>query len=114
MLGYGVALLWMFFPSPDPTSISWWIATPLFFLWCVAPIYIPMIVVPKSWLVTIASLCLAAYGLSVYNEAMFGPGVRSTSGLIFAFFPLYQSVPAAILLVVHYVVQYFWNRLVDE
>ncbi|WP_143182712.1 hypothetical protein [Parasphingorhabdus marina] len=104
----------MFFPGANPASLFWWVATPLFFAWCVAPIYIPMIVAPKSWLVTIASLCLALYGLNIYAEAMFGPGVRSTSGLIFAFFPLHQSVPAAILLLVHYVVQYFWNRLVDE
>lgn len=114
MLGYGAAILLMFFPSPNPASVFWWIATPLFFLWCVAPIYIPMIVAPKSWLVTIASVCLAVYGLSVYNDAMFGPDLRSTSGLIFAFFPLQQSVAAVILLAVHYVVQYFWRSSADE
>lgn len=114
MLGYGAAILLMFFPSPNPASVFWWIATPLFFLWCVAPIYIPMIVAPKSWLVTIASVCLAVYGLSVYNDAMFGPDLRSTSSLIFLFFPFQQSIAAGILLVVYYMIQRFTERRVDE
>jgi len=42
---------------------------------------------------------IAAHGVYVYGDSMFGPDRSSTSALIFIFLPIYQWVGTAILIV---------------
>jgi hypothetical protein len=63
----------------------------LFLLWCLFPIWMPLIFKPKMVVNGLAVAALAAYSIYIYWQSMFGPDIRSTSGLIFVFLPLYQS-----------------------
>ncbi|WP_138104313.1 hypothetical protein [Parasphingorhabdus sp.] len=99
---YAAAVISIFVRSGDPISVSWWVGTVPFFIWCVAPIFLPLIVVRRSWFVTVSVGAIAAYSLNVYVDSMFGPGLRSTSALIFAFLPIYQWIAVGLVLAINF------------
>lgn len=97
---YATAIEWISVRAGSPTDPWWWAVDILFFLWIIAPIAVPLLLRIRHWLLTGGIAAMAAYGVYVYEESMFGPGARSTSALIFIFLPIYQWVGTAVLIAV--------------
>jgi len=88
------------FRAGNPTESFWRLSALPFSLWMIAPIAVPLLLRIRHWLLTGGVAAMAVYGLYVYERDMFGPDVRSTSGLILIFLPIYQWVGTAVLIVV--------------
>ena len=97
---YAVAVEWISIRTGNPTELWWWLGEIPWSLWIIAPIAVPLLQRFRHWLLTGGVTAMAAYGIYVYEDSMFGPGARSTSALIFIFFPIYQWVGTAVLIVV--------------
>ena len=82
----------------EPTKLWWWLLEVPFFLWIVAPMAAPLLVPFKSWFLTVSVTAMAGYSFYVYLSAMFGPGARSTSALVFIFLPIYQLLGVFVLI----------------
>ncbi len=99
---YGAVILSIFVRSGEPEYLWWWGLMIPFFLWCISPIFIPLVLARRSWLVSVGIALLAIVSLNQFIQNMFGEGVRSTSSLIFIFLPVYQWLAAAILLGIYF------------
>jgi hypothetical protein len=97
---YAAAIEWIAFRAGNPADPWWWLWGIPLSLWIVAPIAVPLLLRIKHWLLTAGVAAMAVYGVYLYEVSMFGPGVRSTSGVIFVFLPLYQWFGTALLLLV--------------
>ena len=95
---YVAAVEWIAFRAGEPTNLWWWLVDIPFSLWIVAPIALPLLLRIRHWLPTAGVAAMAAYGIYIYESAMFGPGARSTSALIFIFLPMYQWLGTALLI----------------
>ena len=82
----------------EPTKLWWWLLEIPFFIWVVAPVAGPLLVPFKSWFLTVGVTAMAGYSFYVYLREMFGPGARSTSGLLFIFLPTYQWLAVFVLI----------------
>ena len=81
----------------DPGELWWWGLWLPFFLWTIAPFVTAHVIRSDDWFFTLGLIGIAAYSLYVYERDMFGPGARSTSGLIFIFLPIDQWIALALL-----------------
>ena len=96
---YAAAVEWIGVRVGNPTDLWWWLDDIPFSLWIIAPIAVPLLLRIRHWLLTGGATAMAVYGVYIYEDAMFGPGGRSTSALIFVFLPIYQWIGTAILIV---------------
>jgi hypothetical protein len=96
---YVAVFEWIAVSTGDPTDLWWWLAEFPFSIWIIAPIALPLLLRLRHWLLTGGVTAMAAYGVYVYVDSMIGPGVRSTSGLVFIFLPFYQWLGTGILIV---------------
>ena len=85
----------------DPTDFKWLLFIP-FWLWCVAPIAIPLFY--RSWVNLIGVAAIAVWGVWEYDQQLFGPGARSTSPLAFIFVPIYQWMAVFVLFAINWLV----------
>ena len=97
---YAAAVEWIAFRAGNPADPWWWTVNIPFSLWIVAPIAVPLLLRIRHWLLTGGIAAMAAYGIYIYENSMFGRGARSTSALIFIFLPIYQWVGTAVLIVI--------------
>jgi hypothetical protein len=106
-LAYSLAVGAVMINAGEPTALWWWFGFAGFYAWCLTPIILPLFYPFRSWLITIGVAAIAAYSSHVYIRDMFGPGARSTSGLIFLFLPVYQWIAVAGLLGVALMIRRF-------
>ncbi|MEE9434414.1 MAG: hypothetical protein V3V15_09270 [Sphingorhabdus sp.] len=90
LAGYAIAILEIFVAAGVPGENEAWLWALLFFLWCVAPIAFPLVVLRRSWLVTLIVALIAIYSIYEYTVGMRGPDTTSTSALILLSLPIYQ------------------------
>ena len=95
---YGLALASIMVQAGEPTSLEWWALFIPFFAWSIAPLAVPLLLPLRSWLIVLGTGAIAAHGWYTYEQQMFGPGARSTSGIVFVFLPIYQWLAVFILL----------------
>lgn len=93
---YSLAVATVMIKAGEPTEFWWWFISIPFFLWCLAPVVLPLS--HPSWIVAFGVGVMAAFSSYVYVTDMFGPGARSTSALIFIFLPIYQWIAVGALL----------------
>jgi hypothetical protein len=103
LIAYTLAIAIMMIRVGEPTAFIWWIGALPFLAWCVAPVGAALFW--SSWTVIAGTAMIAAWGLYEYNVGLFGPGARSTSGLVFVFLPIYQWIGIAVVLAIIWLVR---------
>jgi hypothetical protein len=89
-IAYALAVFSIMIRAGDPNSFFWWLGMMPFFGWCLLPIGLALLYPTRFLPLVIIVAAIAAYSVFVYERDMFGPGVRSTSALIFIWLPVYQ------------------------
>jgi ABC-type Na+ efflux pump permease subunit len=96
LVAYTLAIATMMIRVGEPTAFIWWIGALPFLAWCVAPVGAALFW--RSWIAIVGTAAIAGWGWYEYNVGLFGPGARSTSGLLFLFVPIYQWMGIAVVL----------------
>lgn len=103
LVSYGAAVFAIMMIASLPRDVADVAMTLPFFVWAIAPIAVISIFVYRAQTsgIAIFSALVMTFavvsGVYIYVIAMFGPGARSTSPLVFLFLPLYQWAAPAIL-----------------